>query len=185
MIELKNITFREYVSLEDRTEFDFAIKYGLPFLKPEDVCKIGDFTQLEFGLIKDLQQDISQGIMWDKLLEYMVLITGKSEEYFLNLSIIRIVRFKNYIVSEIQRIVDIEKSVLSYEPSEDEAMAGIDKLSVFGVYNQLLSVARGNPLDIEKARKLKYVDAFVYLANAKASSDFERELMEIRSKPAQ
>lgn len=182
MIELNNIKFKEYIALEDRSEFDFAIKYGLPFLKPEDVCHVGDFTKLEFGIIKDLQQDISNGMSWDKLLEYMMIITGKSEQYFHNLTIIRIVRFKNYIVSEIQRIVDIENAVLSHETLEDEAQAGIDQLSVFGVYGQLRQIAITFHQSIEWARKMKYEDAFVELVYQKRSNEYERELNEIRSK---
>ncbi len=180
MIELKNITFEQYIRLEDRSEYDFAMKYGYPFLKPEDVCSIGDFTQLEFGLIKDLQQDISQGLTWEKMLSYMVLLSGKDEIYFYSISLIRITRFRNYIVDEIRRIVEIENKILAYNPTEEEVRAGIDKLSVFGVYSQLRQLATTFHQPIEWARKLKYEDAFVELCYQKMSNDFERALIEIR-----
>jgi len=181
MIELKNITFHQYLNLEDRSEYDFAINYAESFLEPKDIFSIGSFTQLEFGLVKDLQQDISQGMTWDKMLEYMCLLTGKKELAFYNLSLLKIIQFRNYIVNEIKQIVEIENQVLSYDPSEDEIQAGIDKLSVFGVYSQLLSVANGDPLKVDSVRKMKYEDAFVFLCYQKMSSDFERDLIRIRT----
>jgi len=120
MIELKNITFHQYLTLSDRTAYDFAINYGKQFLEPKDILNIGDFTQLEFGIVKDLQQDISQGITWDKMLEYMKQLTGKNDLYFYRLSLLKIIQFRNYIVSEITRIVRIENQVLGYEPNEEE-----------------------------------------------------------------
>lgn len=181
MIELKNITFNDYLKLEDRSEYDFAINYSEKFLEPKDIFNVGSFTQLEFGLVKDLQQDISQGITWDKMLEYMCLLTGKKELSFYKLSLLDIMRFRNYIVNEIRQIVEIENQVLNYEPSEDEIQAGIEKLSVFGVYSQLRSIATSFNQTVEWARKLKYEDAFVELCYQKMSSDFERDLIRLRT----
>ena len=47
MIELNDITLKEYFELEDKSEFDFAIKYGYTFNKGVDVFEIGDITQLD------------------------------------------------------------------------------------------------------------------------------------------
>jgi hypothetical protein len=115
----------------------------------------------------------------------MMIISGRDEKYFYSVSLIRMVRFKNFIVAEISRIVDIENKVLAYEPTEDEVMAGIENLSVFGVYGQLRQLAITFHQPIEWARKLKYEEAFVELVYQKRSNDFERALMEIRSKPTE
>jgi len=121
----------------------------------------------------------------DKMLEYMMLLTGKDTKEFCKLKLIDIIRFKNYIVDSITEIARIESIALAYEPTDEEIAAGIESLNIYGVYNQLLSIALGDPLKIADVRKMKYEEAFVFLCNQKAKSDFERRLMEIRSKPAQ
>ena len=77
---------------------------------------------------------------------------------------------------------EIECQVLVYESTEEEKRAGIETFDVFGVYSQLLSLAGGDPIKIPEARKMKYVDAFVYLVYEKTKNDFERNLISIRNK---
>lgn len=185
MIALKNIPFDEYLCLADRSEYDFAIDYAYKFKESKDIFNVGSFTQVQFGIIKDLQYDMAQGILWDKMLEYMMLLTGKDIKEFCKLKLIDIIRFKNYIVDSVTEIARIESIALAYEPTDEEIAAGIESLNVYGVYNQLLSIALGDPLKIADVRKMKYEDAFVFLCNQKAKSDFERRLMELRNKPTQ
>lgn len=185
MIALKNITFDEYLCLENRDEYDFAIKYAIPFLESKDILNIGDFMQLEFGLIKDLQQDMSKDMDWKKLTEYMVLISGKPIEFFCKLSLLNVCLFKNRIISELKRIIEIENIALHYDPTDEEIAAGIDSFNVFGVYSQLLFIAGNNPLNIEHVRKMKYEEAFVYMVYQKTKNDFESKLYELRSKRAE
>lgn len=183
MIELKNITFDEYLCLNDRSIYDFAIDYAYKFKESKDIFNVGSFTQQEFGFVKDLQYDMAQGILWEKMLEYMIRLTGKDVKEFCKLKLLDIIRFKNYIVDEITEIARIESIALAYEPEDDEKQAGIDELNVFGVYAQMLSVATGDPLKVEQVKKMKYEDAFVFLCYQKKKSDFERRLMELRNKP--
>lgn len=183
MLKLDNISFKEYVELQDKTEYDFAIEYSFPFHKEEDIFNIGSFTNLEFGLVKDIQYDISNGLLWSKMLEYMAELSKKDIEYIYKLPLISVIQFRNYIVAQIKYIVDIEDRTLSYEPSSDELNAGISELNKYGVYNQFLTIAGNDPLKIDAVRKMKYEDAFVFLCYQKDHSDFERRLMEIRTKP--
>lgn len=183
MLKLDNISFKEYVELQDKTEYDFAIEYSKQFKKEEDIFGIGNFTQLEFGIVKDLQYDIQNGLLWSKMLEYMSLLSNKKIEEIYTLKLLKVIRFRNYIVNQIKFIVDIEDKTLSYEPSSDELKAGISELNKYGVYNQFLTIAGNDPLKIDAVRKMKYEDAFVFLCYQKDHSDFERRLMEIRTKP--
>lgn len=183
MIELKNITFKEYAELNDKSEYDFAIEYSKQFKKEEDIFGIGNFTQLEFGIVKDLQYDIQNGLLWNKMLEYMALLSNKKIEEIYTLKLLKVIRFRNYIVNQIKFIVDIEDKALSYDPDTEEIKADISELNKYGVYNQFLAVAMGDPLKIPDVRKMKYEDAFVFLCYQKDKSDFERRLMKIRLTP--
>ncbi|MEX0598007.1 MAG: hypothetical protein WD512_16075, partial [Candidatus Paceibacterota bacterium] len=58
MIELEKITLREYSELENKEEYDFAMKYAFIFKEPIDEYKIGDVMELSFGLVKDFQYDL-------------------------------------------------------------------------------------------------------------------------------
>jgi hypothetical protein len=189
MIEIKNIKFKTYLMLNDRREYDYAIKYAFMFQKPVDIFKVGDFTNLEFGLIKDLQHDISSGLMWLKdethsmgLIDYMMMLAKKKQNIFFNMKLIDIIQFRNYIVQSIANLSKVESIALSYEPSNEEVAAGIERLSIYGVYNQLLSVAGGDPLKIPQVRKMPYHEAFVFLCNQKDKHEYQERLMEISKK---
>lgn len=182
MIELKNITLEQYAALEDKSEYDFMMKWAFMFNKPVDHFNIGVFDEHPFGLVKDIQQDMVEGIKWDKMLDYISQLSKKSIKELQKTSLLELCQVKNYVVSEIQRLVEIEGQVLVYESTEEEKRAGIETFAVFGVYSQLLSLAGGDPIKIPDARKMKYVDAFVYLVYEKTKNDFERNLIAIRNK---
>lgn len=181
MIELKNITFEQYANLLDKSEYDWAMQFVFIFKKPVDHCNIGEFESKEFGLIKDLQQDISQGVKWDKMLEYISTLTNQQIDVLVKEKLLTICQIKNFIVSEIERLSFYESEKLGHTPTDEEIRAGIDNFNVFGVYSQLLQLAKGDPLKIPEVRKMTWQDAFVYLVHQKTESDYQIRLMEIRA----
>jgi len=71
MIELKRINVRQYVELEDKSEYDFAMKYAFIFTEPTDEYKVGDVMELSFGFIKDFQYEMEKGLTYDKLFQFI------------------------------------------------------------------------------------------------------------------
>lgn len=176
MIELKDITFKEYFDLEYRTEYDYAIRYAYSFLKPIDHFNLGDFMQLHFGIVKDIQYDYFQGLSWEQFYDYMKQIKDKdiSKE-----KLIIVCQAKSYLVSEIIRLSEIESIALAHEPSDDEERAGMDRFKDLGVYLQIRSLTGGDVTKNELVRSMKYEDCFVELVTQKALKDYDRELTKI------
>jgi hypothetical protein len=188
MIVVNNIRFVQYLDLQDKSEYDYLIKYSMTFKKAVNIFGVGDFKKMKFGLIKDLQQDMSQGLTWFKdanheqgLMDYISILTGKSIRKLCRYRLLEIIQFRNYIVQEIEAISNIESKVLAHEATDEEIMAGIDSFNVFGVYSQLRSVANAYNQTIDWARNLPYEDAFVELCYQKTQSDYQTSLMSLRS----
>lgn len=180
MIELSKISLRQYVELEDRTEYDFAMKYAFCFKEPIDEYKLGDLTELEFGTIKDLQYDIETGMTFDKLLNYIERL-GKIKNIGTE-PLDKVMRFSNYILESIKQIIEVENQILSHEPDIDEEEAGMDRFNGLGVYLQLRSIAITFHTTPNEVRKWKYADALTEMYTAKQLSDYERDLMKIKQR---
>lgn len=180
MIELKNISLREYVELEDRSEYDFAMKYAFRFKEPVDEYGLGDMTELTFGVIKDLQYDIESGMTFEKLLEYterLGQIKAIGSE-----PLDKVMRFSNYIIESIKQIIDVENQTLSHEADPDEEEAGMERFNGLGVYLQMRSIATTFHITPQEVREWKYADALTEMYTAKQLNDYERDLMKIKQR---
>ena len=115
MIEIKDISFLEYNDLDEeiKVEYDFAIKYAKIFNSPANVFEVQDFTELSFGLVKDMQQDFQSDTSWITIFEYIEKLTGINKKEVAKKKLLTICRFVAYIVSEINRINEIEKKLIS------------------------------------------------------------------------
>jgi hypothetical protein len=183
MIELEDITLKEYFELEEKENYDFAIKYSKSvFNKPLDIFKIGDMTELSFGLIKDLQYDIEQGLSWMKFLDYLEEITGIDVKKIVNYKLTAICRVRSYILKEIERINEIENELLAYYPDSDEKNAGIDEFNKFGNYGQLRKLANEDVTKLDEVKKIKYSIGLMELYYQRVESDYQLRLMKIKSK---
>jgi hypothetical protein len=183
MIELKNISVKEYFELntELKSQYDFAIKYAKFFQDSRDIFETGDFTQKEFGFIKDLQQVDWDKVDWEYFLDLIHEITGKEIKHIAAYSLLEVLQFKNYIFSEVVRINRIENELLSHSPTSDEKNAGIEKFEVFGSYPQIRQIATTFNITIDEARKIKYTDCLTELYYQKTTSDFQNAMNKIIS----
>jgi len=173
---IENITLREYMVLDEKFEYDFILKY----IMPKDVYNIGDFAELEFGLIKDLQFDISEGLSWVKLIEYIAKILKKKERVIGSYKLIDIAECKSYIIAEIERIGLIESELLGYIPTQKEKEAGIEEFNKFGSYGQLRSLANNDITKIDSVKKIKYSLCLLELYYQKVNNDYQKRYNEIK-----
>lgn len=180
MIELAAISLRQYVELEDRSEYDFAMKYAFRFKEPIDEYKLGDMTEQTFGLVKDLQYDIETGMTFDKLLDYIKQLSKVNDIGAEPID--KVMRFSNYLIESIKQIIEVENQSLSYEPDMDEEEAGMDRFTGLGVYLQMRSIATTFHITPQKVREWKYADALTEMYTAKQLNDYERELMKIKQR---
>lgn len=178
MIELNNITLADYYNLDNKDEYDFVLKY----IMPKDVYNAGDFTQLQFGLIKELQQSISDGVTWSELISYITRITKKKAIALGKHKLIGIARFTSYIKSEIERINEIEIELLGHVATSEERQAGIESFNKFGNYAQLRTLAGNDITKIKEIEKMKYTECLLELSYQKVQADFQDRYYEVKFK---
>lgn len=179
MIELKPITITDYFNLEDRSEYDFAMKYAAKFTESIDEYGIGEIMELPFGFIKDFQYDLGMGLDLPKMIDYILLCTKRKS--LKNEPLDRVCRFSSYLVEGVKKIVENEKELLAHEPSEKELAAGMDRFNEIGIYLQIRSLIGGDITKYEEVRKLPYSLCFTELFASKQLSDYQTELNKLSS----
>lgn len=180
MIELTSISVAQYLELEDKTEYDFAMKFAFVFKEPVDEYGIGDMMEQPFGYVKDFQYEIEQGLSFAKLID-LVTETKKIKNIGKE-PLDKLMRFANYLITSIEQIVEVENESLAYEPDPDEIEAGMDKFNGLGVYLQIRSLTNGDITKFDQVRKLPYSLCFTEMYTAKQMSDYQKDLMKIKQR---
>ena len=181
MIEIKDITVSEYSEMEDKSEYDFAIDFAFTFQQSKDVYQIGDVTDLPFGVVKDMQDEIENGEMnfvrrcfWiDKIK------SKKSGTWIGKEKLINFITGSNYLINEIEKLMNTERIVFTHEPTIEEEAAGLDRFNGLGIYMQLRKLAGNDITKIEAVKQLPYALCFTELYTMKQEYDFQKELNEI------
>lgn len=169
-----NITFFTYAQLEDKTQFDFVIKFSKEFELKNDYFKIGDITELTFGQVKEIQHKYEKGLEYSGYIDFLKDVKNLKVEEIVNTRLLDFYQSLNYLNSEIERLNIIEAKTLSHEPSSLEIRAGIDKFNVFGNFNQIAFFCEKFNWSLEYVKGLKYSDAFAFLYRDKVSNDFQK-----------
>lgn len=180
MIELANITVNQYLELEDKSEYDFAMKFAFIFKEPIDEYKIGDIMEQPFGFVKDFQYEIEQGLSFAKLID--LVVETKKIKNLGKQPLDKFMRFANYLITSIEQIVEVENESLAYEPDPDEVEAGMDKFNGLGVYLQMRSIATTFNITPQQVRTWTYSEAFTEMYTAKQMSDYQKDLMKIKQR---
>lgn len=183
LFEVDNISFKIYAQLKDTTEYDYILKYSRLFNVPVDRFNVGELTEKPFGLVKDLQYDLNNGVTWMQLLEYFEKLTDKPVTELSNYGLLELNQFKQFIFEEVAKINEIEKVGLASTIEQDEERAGIDRFSVYGNYIQFVDLANDDILKIEEVKKLKYIDCFMLLKLRHDRNEYQKELFRIKTAP--
>jgi len=171
MIELKNITFVEYFELEDKSEYDFAINFAYSFNKPVDHFGVGDLMKQSFGIVKDIQYDLTQGLTWEQFFEYLKKMGEDKAPH--KKQLLTLCQQRSYIIKEIESIVSVEEIELAYASTEDDDNAGIGNFEGLGIYLQIRSLTGGDVTKNKAVLEMPYEDCFLELVTRKRIYDFE------------
>jgi len=154
------------------------------FLKKYKI-EIEDFNNLTFDTIKQLQDIyieidpirvvviILKELMVNKSLEQITEIILRSK-------IIDFFHFFNYIKKSLEKIEQMEKSYLTYEPSAEEIAADLTVFNQFGAYGIIRGI-NNNILEDEEYLKLPYSSIFSILIWSKTERGYQERLMNIQS----
>lgn len=176
MIELKNITVKEYFELEDTSKYDFAMKYAIRFTDPVDEFKLEDFFEQKCGLVKDFQYDYERGLSFAQSFDYACKFSQKELH---NEKLDVVCRFIRYLIEQLINIIKVEREVLSHDANEDEERAGLERFENIGIYLQLRSVAITFNTTPQHIKEWTYSELLAEMFTAKQVSDYQREYNKI------
>ena len=175
-MKLPNLTFNEYFVLEDKREFDFAIRYDRRYFnKPIDIFNVGPFIEMSFKTVKDMQYNIDHGLKWEHIFNLVETIKGIDQKTLGNKPLIELCQFKSYVVEQIYGINKVEAIALSYKSSSDEEAAGIDDLAELGSYLQLSDLTGGDVTKNKLVNDTNYSECLLELVKRKRVYDYNKE----------
>lgn len=178
--KLKNIPFWKYFTLVDKSTYDYAMKFSYTFKKVHDALNVGDLTEKEFGIVKELQNEFSQELTWPKLIELSSRLLNITQKQFAKYGIIEICQHMNYLRSEIERINEIETQLLTTVTDNDYLTAGIERFAKYKEYPQVRQYAITFSMTTEEAEKTRYDVVLIELAYQKDDNEFKNELMRLK-----
>jgi hypothetical protein len=181
-VKVLNISFQKYYNLKDRTDYNYYLRYAE--IEPKDIFKLGDFMELSFGFIKDMQELYNQDgfITWNEIFKQLSKLTVESDAEISNRSLFELQAFRLYLYRELDTINEIEQKHLGHTPSAEEQQAGLDRFGKFKSFIQFDKLAGGNILNIDKVREIPYSICFTKLYLDSEVADYEKMLINIRSR---
>ena len=183
-INIEDISFTTYLSLKDKSKYDYCIRYADKLKEPLDIFEIGDFIEQPFGLVKDLQELLNHsGMTWqsyfDTLLKHGII---KSYAQAGAMSLFTLQRSRVYIKTSIETINKLESDGLGHTPSPDEEIAGIDRFNKYRSFYQLDKLAGGDVTKYEAVRKEPYGNCFTKLMLESDKAAYDIELNKVRKR---
>lgn len=88
----------------------------------------------------------------------------------------------NHVAAELKRWTEIEKKVLSSQPTPEQIRAGIDMFNQLGEFNSIDMLAQGKPWRYNEILNLDYSTIFNKLLKINLSATFERNLNDLKTK---
>lgn len=174
-----NISFKEYVELQDRGQYDFYLRYGN--IEPVDYFEIGDYINETFGFVKDMQDYLnSTGLTWEAFIKEMAKKTGKTPEEVAKEPLFFLQQARLHAKAQIEFINEIENKAMSYAPSAAEESADLSVFEKYRAFIQLDKLAGGDVTKIEHIKALPYLVCFTKLSLEADSAEYQRRLSKFK-----
>jgi hypothetical protein len=178
-MKIKDITFKKYYELEDKSIYDYALRYSK--IDPEDVLNIGSLKNYSFGFVKDMQYYVSSGITWEDFIEAMTKITDYTAKDLSKLSIFKLKKSILYIIEEVKKINKMESDYLGHDVSIEEEQADIGRFNEYGPFIQFDKLAGGDVLKYDQIKELNYELCFTKLKLENDMSQYMEDIQRIRA----
>ncbi len=180
-MKVENITFVKYAELKDKSEYDYYLRYGT--IKANDYFKLGDFTNQNFGFVKDMQDYLNNsGLTWQTFIEEISKKTKKTAKQIARTPLFFLQQARLYAKEQIEGINNIEVLALSYTATIEEESAGIDMFEKYRAFLQFDTLTGGDLTKLEQIKALPYTTCFTKLALEADRAIYETKINNIRNK---
>lgn len=165
-MQLNRVKISDYLLMEDRSQYDFLIRYADMFNKPENVLGLPPVEEMPFGFVKDTMVDVQDGIMLTKEIDIISRFVDIKNAYLDEYT-----RTCKWFYKQLEELSYKEVTLLS----ANKQMKGSEKLQPIALYVQKRTIAKELNMTIEQVDNMKYADAFVELYTQKILNDIEHE----------
>lgn len=176
---VENIRYIDYVNLKNKDKYNYYLRYGM--LEPFDFFELGDFMELEFGFVKDMQEILNYtGLTWSVFITQMSGYLKKPMKQIAKEPLFYLQQQRLYIKDQIEKINKLESNNLGYTPTMDEERAGIEVFTKYKSFLQFDNLTGGDLLKIEAIKKLPYSICFAKMKLDADKAEFNRDLERIQ-----
>lgn len=173
-INIANITFGEYIKLDEiaKMDYDFAVKYG-DFEIKDYICDIS-IEDRSFEIVKNLMDSQNE----EELIAKIYKIDEYNEDKIVNLPFWQVILTFRYLIEHIVKLIKIENDILqskvpSYVDYSDK-ISYID-FSVFpNYYTQMRLLAKDDITKFDDIKQMKYSDCVIELLYLAKENDLQR-----------
>lgn len=181
-MKIQNVTISQYLSGNHKEEIDYVLKYGKWNEKIIDVFEFGDFTNQQFGFVKDAQSLFKDYVTIDNYVDF-IIENGIDKKEVLKRGILEIYSSLLYMRDQIDSINQLESNNLSHGTTSEEEAAGIDRFNKYGADLQYSALAGGDDYESkERVKRWPYNYCFMVLLKQKDTREFEKDLFNIRNR---
>ena len=173
-INIANITFGEYIKLDEtaKSDYDFAVKYGDFEIK--DYVSDISLEDRSFEIVKNIMDSKTEEELIVKIYE----IDEYAEDNIINLPFWQVILTFRYLIEHIGKLIKMENDMLqSKVPSlvdYSDKIAYID-FSIFpNYYAQIRALANNDITKFEAIKQMKYSDCIVELLYLTKENDLQK-----------
>lgn len=175
-MELLNISFKDFYSLqgEDRALYAIALRDGK--FPQVDHFKLGDFMELPWGFVKDLQAMFCDtGVSFAAMLEIYVDF-GYADKGAYDMGVFTLKEALRHAEENIININAMESAnLVGSGLTAEEMEADPRAINELGVFNQLDELAQGQPWQYEVMRRdVKYKYGFLKLTRDNRKAEYRK-----------
>lgn len=177
--KIQNIQLKRLNTLETSQYDDY--RKVLQYLKPKPVIKgrkAKDIMQLTFNEVELIKTALKDPQV-NNLIDIFYIIFGINRKKLLNCKLVEFFHAYNYVIREINSIVEKEMIALKFEVDPLMNQAGLERLNRFGVLNTLDSLAMRYGTHPDKVKEWQYGYCFSLLYKMNIEKRIENDYREI------
>jgi hypothetical protein len=173
-MNIENISLAQFVLLSETDRAEWYIYLATPeFKTPFDHLGIGEIDSKTFGLIKEAQTELFESVNVLDIIKWLSRFSEKTEDYLkTKIGIFEAYRTFEYLRTELIKLTENERDLLSEQPDGKMLAAGINEFEQFGVYLQLRKLTNGDITKIKEVESIEYNTCFLELYYQKVMNDF-------------
>ena len=176
-VEIQNISFITYSNLEDKSKYDYLLRYAK--FEYENIFSLKPLADNTFGHVKNVQELLNYtGLTWEMFFQLISEEKGITIKAVAENSLFDLHRQRLWLKNEVEEINKLENSIGSGVTKLQEA-AGIERFNKYRSFLVLDNLAGGDITKYEEIKGTPYWTCFVKLRLEAERNDYQEKYNEL------